>query len=153
MNANELMIGDWIQIADEVYNSMRGQYHQIDWIRTGELGLDNRKIITPPYAEPIPLTPEILEKNGAKHSVYEHPYFDYEPTEEELNDALQYYPFHSYKLGTNIEVSFYPKEIRVEVFGQDFVDVFKIRGRKGNVYVHELQHALRLCKIEKEIEL
>ena len=136
MNANELMIGDWV--------TMYGIPLQIT--RLSEYG-EYQDV------KPIPITPEILKKNGAKHSVYEHPYFDYEPTEEELNDALQYYPFHSYKLGTNIEVSFYPKEIRVEVFGQDFVDVFKIRGRKGDVYVHELQHALRLCKIEKKIEL
>lgn len=144
MNPRELMIGDWY--------AFRGHPYKCTASDIASLAECEEKGVPTDISE-IPLTPEILEKNGAKHSVYERPYFDYEPTEEELNDALQYYPFHGYNLGTNIQVAFYPKEIRVEVFGEDFVDMFKIRGRKGDVYVHELQHALRLCGIEKEITI
>jgi len=64
----DLMVDNWIRIADEGYNSMRGEYHQIDWIKRGEIGLDNRKIITPPYADPVPLTREILENNEWKYA-------------------------------------------------------------------------------------
>lgn len=58
MKANELMIGDWV--CTEHDSTPR----QIDWIRTGEVGLLWNKVVTPPYLVPIPLTPEILEKNG-----------------------------------------------------------------------------------------
>ena len=156
MKANELMIGDFLRFRqDYPFKKLQGKIVKVEGIRgrVDVITVDTGNFYEyehPDWLEPIPLTPEILEKNGAKHSIYERPYFDYEPTEDELNNALQYYPFHGYNLGTNIQVAFYPKEIRVEVFGQDFVDVFKIR---GNVYVHELQHALRLCGIQKEIEL
>ena len=58
MKAEELMIGDWV--CTEHDSTPR----QIDWIRTGEVGLFWNKVVTPPYLVPIPLTPEILEKNG-----------------------------------------------------------------------------------------
>ncbi len=65
MRAEELMIGDWVQIVSDA-PIMANEYHRIDWIRTGEVGLDNRKIVTYPYIQPIPLTADILYKNGFK---------------------------------------------------------------------------------------
>ena len=133
MNANELMIGDWIQIADEGYNSMRGQYHQIDWIKTGELGLDNRKIITPPYAEPIPLTPEILEKNG----------FGF--TRNNNTDSV----WNGWWIYEGLELAV--ANLNKEGNWPCFINIYD-----SNIlceYVHQLQHALRLCGIEKEIVL
>ena len=131
LQAEDLMIGDWVQIADLGYNSMRGEYHQIDWIRTSELGLDNRKIITLAYAEPIPLTPEILEKNGFKKA--------------EQFEEMYYW---NWRIGDDC-IS-YDKETRI-------VRIFHAFGHLVFVqplsYIHQLQHALRLCKIDKEIEL
>lgn len=62
MKAEELMVGDWIQIVPDA-PIMPNECHRVDWIRTGEIGLDNRRIVTYPYIQPIPLTEEILEKN------------------------------------------------------------------------------------------
>ena len=70
------------------------------------------------YLEPIPLTPEILEKNGF----------------------------------TRDGESWWYKDFRIVLFSSNGVSL--ICGRQMRFkYVHELQNALRLCIIEKEIEL
>lgn len=70
MKVNQLMIGDWVmpriwgadsepnKIVGIQYNSYRGKDY-VDWVDCevwDELNMDDIK--------PIPLTPEILEKNG-----------------------------------------------------------------------------------------
>ena len=117
MTAEELMIRDWVQIVPDA-PVMPNEYHRIDWIRTGEIGLDNRKIVTYPYIQPMPLTSEILEKNFP------------EPT-----DGLTWFPEEG---GFNCHT--YVPKCEINAFG-----LFK--------YVHELQHALILCGIDKDIEL
>ena len=61
MKATELMIGDWV---GRVFDDKRIEYRQVDWIRTGEIGMRYQKIWAIGCIEPIPLTPEILVKNG-----------------------------------------------------------------------------------------
>ena len=76
--------------------------------------------------EPIPLTAEILEKNGARKSLLmgEQRHFTY------WLDGLEI----------------------LAIYDADFS--FQINGNARKLkYVHELQHALKLCGIEKEIEL
>lgn len=95
---------------------------------------------TPIGLNPSPLTPEIMEKNGWKdisdHTLkgcetfrlhIEQRSFDYTLTLK----MRDYFRLDSYddRVYTLCEVNF------------------------GFNYVHELQHALRLCGIEKEIEL
>ena len=67
MKATELQIGDWV---GRVFDDKRiiEDYRQVDWIRTGEIGMRYCKVWSIGCIEPIPLTPEILEKNGWKHS-------------------------------------------------------------------------------------
>lgn len=60
MKAEELMQFDWVCLEDDPTP------RQVDFIRSGEVGLYWNKIVTPPYIKPIPLTVEILEKNGFK---------------------------------------------------------------------------------------
>ena len=102
MKANELMVGDWLKHANGKYYRVTridvlGDYNSIHYAcGFPHLWEYNNKF------EPIPLTPEILEKNGFKRVI--------------------------------------PSE-RTKVY------LTHIK------YVHELQHALRLCGIEKEIIL
>ena len=75
--------------------------------------------------EPIPLSPEILEKNG---------FVPYEEDEESFHDENCVFLKQS--------------------LGGYGVCIDKNRTISGLFhYVHELQHALRLCGIEKEIVL
>lgn len=80
--------------------------------------------------EPIPLTPEILEKNG----------FTLKEEEKGI-------------YGVTIAPYYTRDDVPFEVFcdGEPFAIWFK---EPVNIkYVHQLQHALRLCGIEKEITL
>lgn len=136
MKANELMIGDWVCTEHDAIP------RQIDWIRTGEVGLLWNKVVTPPYLVPIPLTPEILEKNGFEKLGYEGWEFDSE--EETRRDCPNYqiiwrrdYPSPH---NTNLKITSF-------IAGIGNFRSFNIK------FVHELQHALRICKIEKEIVL
>ena len=77
--------------------------------------------------EPIPLTPEILEKNGYKDRLY---YFECE----------ELYPHSFARIYYEDGVYYFGDE-------EGFVKTLEIK------YVHQLQHALRLAGVEKEIEL
>ena len=125
----------------KVTNLMRG-----DWVLDTRTGRPLR--VNPFMAElevpewqPIPLTPEILEKNG----------FNEPPLEMQkrvrfvvLCEEYQIrYSFNSYWF------SIY-KNIAAHAIGYPtFICAFQERIK----YVHELQHALRLCKVDKEIVL
>lgn len=76
--------------------------------------------------KPIPLTPEILEKNGFGCDIND----GYAILRLEDNSELLYY-FHEYKL-----TWFYKSEI-----------IFRCQC----VYAHQLQHALKLSGIDKDI--
>ena len=118
--AEELMQFDWVCLENDPTP------RQVDWIRSGEVGLYWNKIVTPPYIKPIPLTPEILEKSG----------FEY------INDE-----YGCWLLG-KIELR------EREPYNGLFEVEISISGETVFLhYVHELQHALRLCGITREIIL
>lgn len=87
---------------------------------------------------PIPLTPEILEKNGFKR-----------------NNPYQYIYKDNF---CKVCVSFAP---RIELDGMDLGEPPILVSIKGALFdikmcissIHKLQHALRLCGIKKTIEL
>ena len=89
--------------------------------------------------EPIPLTPEILEKSGFNDTSFEANH-KYQYVIHTNKYQLTYYPkinsFNVYKKGID---PFYSKD----KFCCGFQNIVK--------YVHELQHALKVCGIEKEI--
>jgi hypothetical protein len=89
--------------------------------------------------EPIPLTPEILEKNEFKPYIPEnHLETVYACQDVSKAVANELYALWSYQDG-----SFY---LLLRVGGKDMV-------RMDVHYIHQIQHALRLCGIEKTIEL
>ena len=97
------------------------------------VGYDNSVIVMSAFVDdlqPIPITAEVLEKNGfRKNGEYN------EWNIGEWNER----PF--------IGVSIDRQSIRVKHFGSDIFIENKV------VYIHQLQHALRLAKVDKEIEL
>lgn len=86
------------------------------------------------YLDPIPLTPEILEKNGFG-------YFSIGGAENwYIKD--DYYNLHICEWSDSIWVLRYDStEMNIPCTKVTFS------------YIHELQHALRLCGIEKEIHI
>ena len=134
MRADEsLMIGDWI-LDGHVY----AQVTSITCdgiIETTHNEFSNIELV-----EPIPLTPEILEKNGFKR----------DPLWHHCDKDLDNYSI-SVQLGYANRIEY----IKITEKGKDNV----IPSERTKLYlthikfVHQLQHALRLCGIEKEIVL
>ena len=151
LNARDLMLGDWIRAKGEV-----GQVNLIDETAdTPLIGIAPRDLVMIDKCEPIPLTPEILEKNG------------WEVSRRKIDRSGRYVlirPLKEKEWGlvatddrTIIDFSIGCEEIsdvglKVSLFFCELT--VKFGGRIDRVsYVHELQHALRLCGIDKEITL
>ena len=129
MKANELMIGDWVQYPATMGNLVPCKVVGISTEITVEFTTGARKYEALKAVEPIPLTAEILENNGWEYGNW---------GSEDYDD--EYYTFiDDFDIHIDENQTF---EIRT-------VDGCTIKLK----YVHELQHALKLCGIEKEIEL
>ena len=140
MKIEDLMIGDWVCLADGNL-PLEERYFKIEylstsagvsWVNQGTnapIGLGDGESLIPVFTDeisPIPITPEILEKNGFEgikegrfpslRNYYNDIIFQLEGIKEEGNCKILY-------IFKNIPI----------------------------LYVHELQHALKLCGIDKEI--
>lgn len=141
MKATELMIGDLVLQSN-------GNAVKIDWIKTGEYGYYDKygkmEIACTPLLEPIPLTAEILEKNGFKVTKESKMLVLTIAACYELNNEAEYpnkywIIIDDFSDDEKIRMSFniqYPKKIH------------QLSGLRI-AYVHELQHALRLCGLNE----
>lgn len=122
MKPEELQIYDWVLINDTP--------HQVKQITRKKVGyhkvpynLDYARLVD---VKPIPITAEILEKNGIKNDKVSRWY--------KWEDKHAKILFNPYYCVSDIE--------SIEVTIKAYI-----------VYVHELQQAIRLCGIDKKIEL
>jgi len=131
MKANELMVGDWVYSA---FTEHPCKVEGIEWIESGYAfvkvsGVDGYKCIE--SLSPIPLTQEILEKNR---------FVNVENTQT-----------------STIMYSFRDSLFRIEVYDFNHITIDSYYTDSScDIFIssiHELQHALRLCGIEKEITL
>lgn len=136
MKATDLMIGDW------VYNTHNRQNERIEEIGSGLVMLSYNDLYEYDEIEPIPLTKDILIRNGFSSLTDE--MFSACETETYSNQELKIYLSH-------IGCEYNPVQL-VVYMGYEPQERVVLRMMPCQ-YVHELQHALRLCKIEKEIEL
>lgn len=130
MKTNELMIGDW------VLDTRTGTPLRVNPFMA---------MMEVPEWNPIPLTPEILEKNG----------FDVVRGNRIM--GLQVSDRCTLRIGDGM------KEMRVKMqdWGETeerkwFIEIRNLGSIILQLYIgytHELQHALRLCKVDKEIVL
>ena len=139
MKANELMIGDLINafgVVRKVTSINRLEQPEDDGLLTtmvpGCEFPDSNLSFRPYYAQPIPLTTEILEKNGFDG--------DREVMQYYFEEDGQRYHFSLRQM--------YDKDGIPHGYSFFAFNVLTILD-----YVHELQHALRLCGIEKTIKL
>ena len=125
MKATELMVGDWVLCPDNMQRQVRYLQVRPSVIGIGGSSYDEDEI------QPIPLTPEILEQNGLKIDKYKGGFFPACFKEDEHYD---------------VEIEMKDEEIAWSInCGEYWI--------KRLNYVHELQHALRLFGIKKDIEL
>ena len=127
MKIRDLSIGDWVKIEGEpartlrvtmagrsIFKGLSGQIY-------GSLGGD---------IHPLPITPEILEKNGFKK-----------------NGEYNEWNIGEWNERPFIGVSLDRQSMRITYLGADIFVEHQV------VCVHQLQHALRLACVGKEIEL
>lgn len=136
MEATELMIGDWVMYRGEpiIVYEIDEYYNRIN---TEPDGYDSIKCIELSELQPIPLTAEILEKNGFKIK---------EKWAQIGNFGNS--PLIMWHFADDHILRHYKAELEVH---QN--DTGKVHVHIPCEYVHQLQHALRLCGIDKEIKL
>ena len=133
------MVGDWVSYKDDPPYIVRGT--SICKVVTIDNGIDHRNVMDDAI-NPIPLTDEILVKNGFKYA--------YNEAADTYNRQLLVANIG----GHYIEVRLDKKNVAIwydydENESGFYSDVLLDLPRT----VHQLQHLLRLCGIEKEIEL
>lgn len=141
LKCGSLMIGDWVKLS-------KG-----NWSKIVQVGLTDIEMIAESVylAEPIPLTPEILEKIG------------FIKDENEGANGTTYHTLIPTGYDANsytIQITLYKEPIcGVSVLLKIWGWVPPYNAGTNDIhlcsvnYVHELQHALKLCGIEKEITL
>lgn len=138
VKANELMIGDLVSHFSEgkkcVVTELRGRKVAVSF--TGDDGKKKYSVLLPEMAfEPIPITAEILDKNFNSAQIPDDPY-------------------GACFFGGNDYIEVYIKEY-TDGLWEVQVDEVEMGGLPSwRMYVsnvNELQHALRLCGIDKEI--
>ena len=131
MKAEELMIGDYVQLNGSPYVieeiSKKGWVHMTDPVHNLRVQMSTDYILD--FIEGIPLTVEILESNGFekkghRYGIYDD-YFDFEMYE--YNDGTWLVSYHCCEMSL-------PDE-QVLIF-----------------HVHQLQHFMRHCAIDKVLK-
>ena len=136
MKATDLMIGDWVCLKDDIKSELP---LKVDGVLIDDISREGEGFLggVDGLIRPIPLTSEILEKNGFEMFKY---------------DGWVHY----YRIFGNGAIPFVLHSmIGGEMLSQE-VDIFSTStdtncGIEVN-YVHELQHALRLCGLNKLAE-
>ena len=125
MKVEDLMIGDWLLYkSDSLENAFPIQI-------TREM-FNKELVVWKDRFEPIPLTVEILEKNGILYRKSSFYYIINDNKDLECTHYIYQTIQEDWAIGVDT--------------GTDDCSVFaRIQ------YVHELQHALKLCRIDKEI--
>ena len=137
---NELMIGDWVLTLDATHKEK--VFAQVDAIEEGKRSIlvtreCSNWFVDIDWIEPIPLTTEILEKNGfvikkkwaQKGNFGNNPlimwHYDDDITTRDFKHELEIHQNDTGKVHVSVQCD----------------------------YVHELQHAMKLCGIKVEIEI
>ncbi len=131
MTTQDIMIGDWVKPL----GSKEGVYAKVTSIEPNMIGLTttggNPHHATEKTIEPIPLTAKILEKNG----------FAEDNNDDCWGDAnCLFIPNYADKNIISWETYIYPSE-GIGDFGGELK------------FVHQLQHALKLCGIYTELKI
>lgn len=149
LSVKELQIGDWVK--SELYGKQqicfvaRTEHEWYNYYNCGQC-CDNTEA-----SQPIPLTPEILEKNGFVESEIERKEFSdigLRYTYETQDGSYLIVDWQdSFDNGCGGELHEGQKELWIiTVFGCN--GLFESNPHE-RAYVHELQHALRLCGLNE----
>ena len=133
MKANELMIGDWV-----LFGEVPVRIEEIEKVFVADTLHYHDGDVNVELYDPIPLTQEILKKNGWDLQIVRNEYrFYVRYFDSDINKSCD---IRVYKEGLIFmilaDINIPAKEIRMPI-----------------EYVHELQHAMRSLGVDKEIIL
>lgn len=153
MKANELMIGDWVQAIDACCGEpciLRVTYIDKWKLERPHVGVDgdiSQSSLPADCLEGIPITAEILEKSGLRKVTLDN--IDHGQTDFYIDPHFVGY----YTMDKQARVHCSPIVYDIKQKWAFIDDEALCRIEMSCPYVHQLQHALRLCGMEKEIEL
>ena len=138
IDKHEIMLGDWFLYASRPF--------QVDAISSGGFSVhsDREGWISCADIQPIPLTPEILSQNG----------FSWDGSGR--REMMLATPYNEKGLRFLVYVGLMHKDMSVHAAYPNNADWRKVNKCSLEVcgcYVHELQHAIRFCGIDKKITL
>ncbi len=146
MKATEIMIGDWVLMdlnyseEDPMYTHPNYQPYKIQNGEDIDLACETNCIGDADVYQPISITPDILEKNGFV-------------LQKESSIAKEYICACGGGPDHNLFVTVFKNRDFVKVYYCPIDASTMIDVNIPHCAVHQLQHALRLCDIEKEITL
>lgn len=142
MKVTDLMIGDFIKYLEDIYIieeiSIKG------WVHLIHPKIKARLILTSDYIidllKPIPLTKEILEKNGLEKVIDE--------------DGTECYRYYNRAADGYVKISLYDgsdSDWSIEIINYEKFNDNEIVYSNNFTFlkVHELQHILRLCNLNE----
>ena len=130
LKISDLSVGDWVRDGNGIIAKVRDIENWSGYILSVQTVSGSICTLSVTGALPIPITAEILEKNGfVKNGEYN----------EWSTGNWEDIPF--------IGISLSRPSVRIKDLGTDIFLDNKV------VYVHDLQHALRLAGVDKEINL
>lgn len=142
MEVKLLQIGDYVNYRGQIIKVTslydKGGSNEVGWSDKESVWVNADNV------EPIPLTAEILEKNGWVKTTYAYD-----------RDCMEYHGVDKLPDGVDNALSFVRWSIDKD-YQFHFLELYMWKGNvmQHNVhYVHQLQHAMRLFRIEKEIVL
>ena len=145
MKCEDLMIGDWVIV--------NGKPMQVASIGTTRVGFKDEGgyIFYHLYEEvnPIQLTKEILVNNGFERIDTTIGNYALSIDVEKVYDKNDYSTREFLRIGTYLRGGYFNGFFEIENSTQEEYSSCKRRCK----YVHELQHSLRLCGINKEIKI
>lgn len=125
LKPNEIMVNDYI-IVENLYIQPKNIKHLLDLERLYKSGK---------HIRPIPITDEILKKNGFRVVASIVGYYELESKDGRIN--------------INNASNTLGRSWNIHIDNEDFDTI----GSMDVEYVHQLQQVLRLCRIKEEIKL
>lgn len=133
LKISDLSVGDWVQDKEGIIAQIRGIECWSDgYVINVQTKAGTITNLTEAGVCPIPITPEILEKNGAKK------------TEFVKDSGYEFYQSDDFYASRVEGSKWWTIIVRNEC--REVVNCYV-------QHIHQLQHALRLAGVEKEIEL
>jgi hypothetical protein len=148
LKISDLSVGDWVMVEWPDGERWRGRLTRLSVTGGVEVCCANGKHVrcSDGFISPIPITAEILEKNGFVRCSVEFNIYEYTTLLGKILRTTQVHLITS----QSISVFLHDTSIERGSYHREKTQVYILR---DELYVHDIQHALRLAGVDKEINL